>query len=201
MARWAPQRRDVVAQLVDELLHNYARGRALVAVDGPPDAGQRALADDLATESTRRGHAAFRASIDDFRRPRADRERLGDAPAVRYAETYDYSTFRRVLVEPFRMGEGAAFVTAAFDADRDAPIPPKWRSGPRDAILLVDGVQLLRPELRGLWNASLWMQQRDREVDAVQAVYEAESAPRTAATIIIDASDPDVPRRVFADSC
>ena len=31
--RWAPEKRDVLRELATELLHNYGRGRALVAVD------------------------------------------------------------------------------------------------------------------------------------------------------------------------
>lgn len=224
MVRWSPERRLVIEALADELLHNYGRGRTIVAVDGPEGAGMAVLADDLATELRRRGHAVVRASIDGFRRPRAERDARGPSSAEgAYRDAYDYSAFRRVLVEPFRMGEGASVVTATFDHERDVPLPTKWITAPVDALLLVDGVFLLRPELRGLWNASIWLETPSESVPArrmehegasgaledqatrrergAQELYRAESSPRSAATIILNAEDPEHPRRVFADSC
>lgn len=203
MARWAPEKRDVMAQLVDELLHNYGRGRALVAVDGDPGL-TGALAADIAEELGRRGHAAFRASAADFARPRGERS---GAPTA-YADGIDHSVLRRILIEPFRMGGGAAFVTAAYDVAREAPVPAKWRSGPDDAILLVDGLYLLRPELRGLWNASIRVDgppglgsSSPQITEEDHRRYSAETDVRRVATILMDASDPEHPRRVFADSC
>lgn len=220
MARWSPLRRDVLDSVADELLHNYARGRVIVAVDGPTAAGKSTFADDLAEALRKKGHDVFRASIDDFLRPRAERYAQGpDSPAGRYDDAYDYSVFRRVLVEPFRMNGSTGFVVAAFDEQRDAQIEPKWLSGPPDAILLVDGSYLGRPELRGLWNATIWLD-ADASVRAGRmadrgilqgtpkaeryagafAIYE-KTKPRAAATITVDNTDPEHPRRVFSDSC
>lgn len=217
--RWAPEKADVLAALADEVLHNYGHGRSIVAVDGADGAGKTHFADDLAAMLEKKGHAVFRASIDGFHRPRAERHLAGkDSPEGFYRDSFDYSTFRRVLIEPFRLGEGAAFVTAAFDHRRDATVPAKWRTGPRDAILIVDGIFLNRPELRGLWNYSIWLDVPDavREQRLLardgpggvgprysggMALYLAEAKPRAAASAIIDNADFDHPRRVFADSC
>ncbi len=116
------------------------------------------------------------------------------------------------------MGGSTAFVTAAFDRVRDRPVQSKWRTGPRDAILVLDGVFLNRPELAGLWNYSVWldvprdiaeqrMQARDGPTENVerhrggQDLYLAEASPRAVASSVVDNSDFEHPRRVFSDSC
>jgi uridine kinase len=221
MARWSPIRRAVLEALADELLHNYRMGRTIVAIDGPTAAGKSTFADDLAEALRKRGHDVFRASIDDFLRPRAARYAQGrDSAKGRYEDAYDYSVLRRVLIEPFGMNGSTGFVTAAWDEHRDRRIEPKWLTGPVDAMLIVDGSYLLRPELRGLWNASIWLdadasarEQRMRGRDGIEPgspraeryagalkLYD-KTKPREAATIIVDNTDPEAPRRIFSDSC
>lgn len=218
MARWTPQKRDTLDALADEFLHNYSRGRTMLAIDGVDGVGKTHFADALAERLGRGGHAVFRASIDGFHRPRAERYLKGrDSAEGFYADSYDYALFRRVLVEPFRLGGSAGFVTAAWDVARDVPVEMAWRTGPQDATLIVDGIFLNRPELRGLWSYSIWLEAPREIVDARltardgapaaqrylggQELYIVEADPRTRATAIIDNSDVDHPRRVFADSC
>lgn len=62
MAQWAPERTDTMAALAAEILHNYARGRVVVAIDGVDDAGQSAFADRLSEAITAAGHGSARAS-------------------------------------------------------------------------------------------------------------------------------------------
>ncbi|CAN5319504.1 hypothetical protein BH11ACT5_BH11ACT5_14020 [soil metagenome] len=219
MAQWTPLKRDTLDSLADEFLHNYAKGRTLLAVDGIDGAGKRPFADDLAERLGRGGHAVFRASVDRFHRPRAERYVRGeDSAEGYYRDSFDYDLFRRVLIEPFKLGGSTGFVTAAFDVERDRPIEMDWKTGPQDATLVVDGAFLNRPELRGLWNWSIWLESSDEqaaarlfELDGAagqspryaggQKLYLAEANPRLRASAIVDNSDPEHPRRVFADSC
>lgn len=211
-------RRDLLDALADEFLSNSARGRTLIAVDGVDGAGRTRFADDLAARLGRGSHPVFRASIDGFHRPRGDRYLRGkDSPLGYYEDSYDYDLFRRVLVEPFRLGGSAGFVTAAYDVRRDAQVGMDFKTGPQDATLIVDGVFLNRPELRGLWNWSVWLdvlaevadgrlKARDGQGIAPryrdgQALYLAQADPRTVASVIVDNTDPDRPLRSFADSC
>lgn len=222
MARWAPLRRDVMASIVEEILGNYRRGRIAIGVDGRTASGTSRFADDLAREFERRGLATARASFDDFLNPAAQRYERGRFSAEGfYRDAYAYDVFRRVLIEPFRMGGSAAFVTAAFDAQRDVALEPKWRTGPDDIFLIVDGGFLDRPELRGVWNYTIWLDAADevraerlRERDGIEPgselaaryegaheLYERDAQPRATAVAIVDNSDPEHPRRVFADAC
>jgi len=217
--RWTPQKKDVLAALADDILHNYGKGRVIVAIDGVDAAGKTRFAADLASALESKGHAVVQASIDGFHRTREQRHARGrDSAEGFYRDSYDYATFRRVLIEPFRMGGSAAFVTAAFDHRSDSQVEPKWITAPADAILLVDGIFLNRPELRGIWNYSIWLEvpaevamERllDRDGDNGvskrysdgQKLYKKEAKPSSHATALIDNSDYDHPRRIFADSC
>ncbi|QNO38575.1 uridine kinase [Protaetiibacter sp. SSC-01] len=222
MARWAPQRRDVMAATVDEILGNYRRGRITIGVDGRTASGKSTFADDLAREFERRGYVTARASLDDFLNPAEQRYRRGRySPEGYYRDAYAYDVFRRVLIEPFRMGGSAAFVTAAYDKVRDVQLEPKWRTGPDDVFLVVDGGFLDRPELRGVWNYTIWLDADDdvrakrlhardgiesaselaARYEGAHELYERDAHPRQTATAIIDNTDPEHPRRVFADAC
>jgi uridine kinase len=211
-------------ELVTQIARNYGRGRTIVAVDGIDGAGKTAFADDLAAVFREAGHDTFRASMENFHRPRADRWRLGrESPETFYRDSFDYGTFRRVLIDPFRLAGSTGFQTAAFDVRRDAPIESRWLTAQADAVLIVDGVFLLRPELRGIWNYSILLEVPwdeayarlaardgvDPDPDALsnaryregQELYYAEADPRLWASAQVDNANPERPRRIFADSC
>ncbi|MDQ1583587.1 MAG: uridine kinase [Microbacteriaceae bacterium] len=213
--------------LVAEIAHNYGRGRVMIAVDGDSAAGSRgaagsggahvtdagrenaagasagtaSFADDLAAVFREAGHTAFRASIGDFHSSRAVRDAAGEeSPESYYRDAFDYRTLRRVLIDPFRMAGSTGFQTSAFDERRDAPTQSRWLTAPADAVLIIDGVFLNRPELRDLWNFSILLDDPSLPGGAL-APYFADTDPRTRASAIVDNSDPDAPRRVFADGC
>jgi uridine kinase len=186
-----------------EILHNYARGRVVVAVDG--GVGAEDFASALVQAIERAGHSGVSASIDDFVTPRSARNAGQDASRQYFSERYDYATFRRVLIDPFRQGGGASYVTAAFDELADRAIEPVWRTSPADAVLVVSGPFLSRAELRGVFNYTIFLETPAIAADATRQdaldIYTGVSEPRFAATAIVDTTNPDVPRRVFADSC
>lgn len=111
------------ADLVDRLAGLVDAARR-VAIDGPDASGKTGLADELAAALRGRGRSVVRASIDDFLRPPAERYRRGpDSPEGYYDDSFDYGAARE-------------FVLARTD----------------DAVVLFDGVFLLRPELRDVWD-------------------------------------------------
>jgi uridine kinase len=203
MARWAPLKKDQLEALASEILHNYGRGRAIVAVDGASDAGMTQFADDLAEAVGTLGHEVFRASIDDFRTPRSRREPRGrpEATAI-YHDGYDYSLLQRVLLDPFRATSGTGFVLAAFDAERDAPMQSKWTTAGPDALLLIDGLFLNRPQLADRWNYSIWVELERPDLGSavagsggtgaawVDAGRHVGTEPRETSVVIGDAESP-----------
>jgi uridine kinase len=210
-------------ELRDEVRRLYRGGRVILAIDGVDGAGKTTFADGLAEVFAEVGAAVYRASIDDFHRPRSERYAQGrTSPEGFYRDSYDYATFRRVLIDPFRDGaqtSGATgFQLGAFDVARDAPIEAQWVTAPRDAVLIIDGIFLHRRELRGLWDWSLWLEvpepvaarrlaHRDgSDPDPAapsnaryregQAIYLRDAAPELAASAVVDNADLAHPRRV-----
>lgn len=215
---------ELLRQLRDQFQRDYPRGRTLLAVDGRSGSGTAAFADGLAEVFAEVGRAAFRASIDDFHRPREERYARGRDSAEGYwSDSFDYSLFRRALVEPFRLAGSTGFQLVGFDEARDVGAQLRWTTGPQDAVLIVDGVFLNRPELRGIWHGSVrlevpagtaYARLHDRlGVDADpsapsnaryvggEALYRREDDPAARASAIVDNTDEAHPRRVFADFC
>lgn len=215
-------------ELRDEVRHLYGGGRVILGIDGVDGAGKSTFADGLAEVFAEAGSAVYRAGLEGFHRPRAERYARGRASAEgSYRDSYDYPTFRRVLVDPFRdgpqTGATTGFQLTAFDVVRDAPAEAQWVTAPRDAVLIVDGVFLHRRELRDLWDWSLWLDVPEAVASArlairdgsdpdpsaaanaprreAQALYEREARPELAASAIIDNSDLSHPRREYRDFC
>ena len=117
LSRLAPARKQLLKDLADELLAGARHGRLLIAVDGPTAAGKTTFADELALALRDDGATVFRASLDDFLLPRARRYARGRSSAQgRYEDSYDYSLFRRVLVDPFLMAGSAGHSDIPLDA-------------------------------------------------------------------------------------
>lgn len=195
MARWTPDQRATLDAIVDEFVSNNRRGRRLLAVQG---AGAAQFADLLAARFTARDDAAVRASMSSFLRPRSERGASGVDPVDdQQRSAWDVDRFRRYLVEPFRLRDGAGFVLAVYSDVDDADVELRWTSAPDSAVLIVDGDPVGGPALRGLWHARIWLD----PVDAVGAAKKDLAAQRATATILVNNTDPAVPRRIFADSC
>ena len=128
-----------------------------VAIDGIDAAGKTTLADKLALTLRRRGRDVVRASIDGFHRPRAERYRRGElSPEGYYLDSFDYDALREALLEPLGPGGGREYRRAVFDYRDDAPTSePLTRAA--DAILLFDGIFLLRPELVEHWDLRIFV--------------------------------------------
>lgn len=194
MPLYRASRAEVLSSLADEFLHNYGRGRAFLAVDGGPLADPVAFAHDLADVLRSDGRGAYVAAAADLV--------PGEAAGGLEAQGPDAEGVRG-LVRPFRRAGSPFALTAGGDPITDAP---------DDAVLLVAGDGLQVEGLRGLWNAVVYLLLPDEPLatsggDAACAPQEAHARyiravnPRRAATMIIDVSDPELPRRVFADSC
>ncbi len=190
---------EFLRSLTTEILHNYGRGRQIVAVGGI-ESGRTAFADDLAAVLDEREHPVFRASLRYFQRSRAAQDAFGPpSPERHYRHAYDYPTLRRVLIDPFRMGVATGFVTAERDPDRDTWIEPTWLTSPVDSVLIIDGEFINRRELHGLWAYTIRIDgEPENEADRL---YVEETNPRAVVSALIDNSNPLLPQRLFLDSC
>jgi uridine kinase len=123
-----------------------------VAVDGPPAAGKTTLADELAVVLRAQGRDVIRATIDDFLVPRAQRYPRGEYSAEGcYLDAHDHDALNRVLLDPLGPHGDRRFRSAVYDSAADAAVSPPATTAPADAVLVFDGVFLMRPELIDRW--------------------------------------------------
>lgn len=205
----------MVAQRLAALVDGLSP-RALVAFDGPDAAGKTSMADEVA-RLVRRPHV--RASLDGFHRPPAKRHNRGQlSPDGYYLDTFDNDAFRQRLLQPFAAGSPTV-TTAIYDHRTEHAMEPAVATADNDAVLLVDGVFLQRPELCDLWTLRIYLhvpeevtlaRALDRDLDAfgssdavveryrarylpAQARYRAEVNPAERAHIVVDNTDATKP--------
>lgn len=151
-------RAELLGRLVD-LIESVDLGYPTrVAIDGPDVARKTTLADELAVVMREAGRDVIRASIDGFHRPRADRYARGpDSPLGYYMDSFDCEALRSYLLEPLGPGGSREYRTAVFDFRDDQPLDQSPAVASERAVLVFDGVFLLRPELRDAWDVRVFV--------------------------------------------
>lgn len=140
-------------------IHAMSRPHTIrVAIDGIDGAGKTTLADELTPLLQNRDRPVIRASIDGFHHPRAVRYQRGtDSPEGYYSDSFDNRALIAMLLEPLGPGGNELFQAAIFDLVTDTVVNSPIRRAPPGAVLLFDGVFLLRPELRDYWDFALFV--------------------------------------------
>jgi uridine kinase len=213
-------RADVVAELAEAILALDLPHPTRVAVDGPDAAGKTTLGDELAEVLRTRGRDVIRTSLDAFQRPRGLRYARGSLdPRGYYEDAFDYHALRTLLLDPLGPGGDRRFRPASFDYRADTAAAARSELAARNAILVLDGVFLLRPELRAHWDIGILLEvppeetlRRALERDVVrfgspaaveeryrtrylpaQELYAAEARPAEHADAVVENADPDRP--------
>ncbi|MEO3781361.1 uridylate kinase [Micromonospora sp. B11E3] len=213
------ERELLLARLADELMRRRVPHTLRVAVDGPDAAGKTRLADDLADRLGAQ-REVIRLSVDRFHQPAAVRRRRGSlAPEGYYLDSFDHDAIVGSVLRPLGPGGDGEYLPGTYDHRADEPASPRRQRARKDAILLFDGVFLLRPELRDFWDVTLYLHVEPevtlrralvRDLDLFgsaavveqryrgrylpgQALYRAEVRPLDRADIVLDMSDPLVP--------
>jgi len=201
-----------------------------VAIDGVDAAGKTTLANEITVIIERLGRPVIRASIDGFHNPQEIRRRRGPlSPEGYYQDSFNYPALLEALLLPLGPGGSLAFRRAVFDYRTDAPVQASVEQAANNAVLIFDGVFLLRPELREHFDFSVFVragfdvtqiraESRDihlfGSIEAVRVRYQQryipgqqlylESAqPERSASIVIENNDPARPVIVGAigDRC
>ena len=151
-------RGELVDRLVESIEAVTVSHPLRVSIDGPPAAGKTMLADELAVRLRRQGRDVIRASIEDFLFPRSRRYRRGEYSGDScYYDSFDYEALHRVLIAPLGPGGDRRFQQAVYDHHTDSTVARPATTSPADAVLLLDGVFLLRPELIGWWDLRIFV--------------------------------------------
>jgi uridine kinase len=191
-----------------------------VALDGPDAAGKTTLAQELVAPLQARGRPVIRASIDGFHNPARIRHARGlTSPEGYYHDSFNYPMLVESLLAPLGPGGSRRYRAGVFDYRTDSAVPMESHLAEENAILLFDGVFLLRPEVAASWDFTVFVDAsfevtlaRAQERDAVylgsreevrrrygqryipgQKLYFAECRPEERAQVVIDNSDPSKP--------
>jgi uridine kinase len=155
-------RASVLHQIADHIRAKRPPHPLRVGIDGIDAAGKTSLADELAellTAQPANTRPVIRASVDRFHNPRAIRYQLGPDSALGYYQySFNYTLLRSRLLDPLGPGGDRRCHTEAFDFRSDTPIDSPLRLAPPDAVLLFDGVFLMRPELTGCWDLTIFVE-------------------------------------------
>ncbi|MFE6736711.1 uridine kinase [Microbacterium sp. NPDC057650] len=203
---------------VDAVLGAVGVGR-LVAIDGVDGSGKTRFAANLAEHISQR--PVIIIHLDDFLNPARIRHARGRHSKVGFWEdTYDYGALRRDVLEPLGRGGDGRYRPVAYDPRRDESVLGDVLHADPDALVLVEGMFLLRDELVSRWDASIHldvpfavtaarMAVRDgshpdpehpsmRRYVGGQRLYFAAARPWARADFVVDNSDYERPRVISA---
>ena len=214
---------ELLSQLAQRILTIQIDHPLRVGIDGVDGAGKTFLADELSQVLP--SVEVVRASIDSFHNPRAVRYQRGRESAEGYyRDSFNLDLATRFLLQPLGPDGSLEYRTAAFDHRTDAAVDSPLRQAPKNAVLLMDGVFLFRPELVNYWDLKIFLDadfgstvpravQRDvvnsggKSVEEITARYQMryvegqklyfrEAHPKEVADIVIDNTDFENPRIV-----
>jgi hypothetical protein len=110
----------------------------------------------------------------ELRRDRRARRGEYSAEAC-YHDSFDYDALHRVLLDPLGPSGDRRFQQAVFDYRTDTALSQPVTTAPADAVLLFDGVFLLRPELIDRWDLRIFgieaVPQLVRRAASLQALH------------------------------
>jgi uridine kinase len=213
-------RAQVLEELANQITQIERTHPTRVAIDGPDAAGKTRLADELVPLLQAHGRQVIRVSIDGFHNPTHIRyQRENATPEGYYRDSFNYAALSEVLLKPLGRDGSCQYRTAVFDYRTDSEVQKPPQLAQANAILLFDGVFLLRPELLKHWDFTIFVdasfevtlarvEQRDTSLFGSkeevrqrykqryipgQQLYFAERRPKELADVVIDNNDPANP--------
>lgn len=131
-----------------------------VGIDGRSAAGKSTFARALAERVRAAGRACYVCELDDFHPPgHKHRSAAGyfDSLEKYLADGYDFASFRRLAIDPAGPAGSRRCQLAMWRSYEDEPYPEQWVTLDEDAVLVAEGGFLLLPDLRQLWDFSIWL--------------------------------------------
>jgi uridine kinase len=207
----------VFKYLAEKILEIQKETPVLVAIDGVDAAGKTRFSSSLTDEFSKYNRQVVSASVDDFHNPASIRYIKGkDSPEGFYYDSFNYPLLKEDLLNPFLSGQGK-YRIKVFDHISNREIIEPARPVEKSAILVMEGIFLLRRELVDYWDFKIFLDvefkitlqrniQRVREdyqempvaeiterfnrrYKPGQEIYFKEADPKSQADIIIDNRD------------
>lgn len=214
------ERPKAINLLAERITIEQASHPFRVAIDGRTASGKTTLADEIAAALRSRGRTVIRTSVDGFHRPRAERYRQGRFSAEGYLDdARDWIAMRQLLLDPLGAGGDLFYRTSSFDLDLDKPVTQNAIRADPNAILIVDGTFLQRPELIDAWDFVIFVkvsqevatqrgitrdaahlgdeakarEMHERRYQPAFALYQARISPEESAHLVVENDDPSAP--------
>ena len=149
---------DSLLRNLSETILGYKKELPVLAgIDGVDASGKTTLADKLASHLEKSGRQIIRASIDGFHNPSSIRYRQGrESPEGYYRDSFNHELILEKLLEPLSAGN-LKFKEKVFDYRMDKEINTQEQKAEKDAILIMDGIFLFRPELIHYWDIKIFL--------------------------------------------
>jgi uridine kinase len=159
-------RAAILDAIVGSILERGSR-RLRIAIDGRTAAGKTTIGHELAQRVAVTGRDAFRASLDDFKRPWSEAHLYDRTSAAGYyTNAFDYDAARRLLLDPAAPTGSGKVALCSIDPLTQIDHSTTLVEMSPAAVLLVDGVFLLRPALDDVWDLRIWI-----DIDADLALH------------------------------
>ena len=206
---------SLIRELVCMIPPSHGTDCVLVAIDGPSGAGKTTLTAALASRLLATGRAVVPISVDNFLRKRALRHQGGMQASGLYRRDYQYLAFEHCVMAPLPSSGSRCYCPAIYDRLTDTTVESKWLVAPEGAVVIVEGLFLLRDHLTHEWDLSIFLdveeetwisrvKNRDhcphesfekRMIPSINS-YNAECHPKDRATVTVKYDDFEQPRLI-----
>jgi len=151
-------RKNLIQYLVDQIAEIHLPHPVRIAVDGVDASGKTCFSDEISTALRGKRRQVIYTSVDGFHHPKSIRHRRGGlSPEGFYYDSYDYASLIENLLFPLGPNGSRHYKTASFDYNKDQSIITLPLTASRDAILIMDGIFLLRPLLFPHWDLTIFL--------------------------------------------
>ncbi len=151
-------RKELIKTLGEGIYRQNPSHPLRVAIDGIDAAGKTSLADELAQYLQQKDREVIRASVDAFHNPASVRKAQGDlSPQGFYHDSFNNEALIQYLLHPLSPGGNRLYHTSVFDLINDQPALSSPKQASQNAILLLDGIFLLRPVLIKYWDLRFYL--------------------------------------------
>ncbi len=129
-----------------------------LAIDGVDASGKTFFADELIKRLEGENRQIIRASADGFHNPKSIRYKKGSLSIEGfYYDSYNYKALIKELLQPLSLNGDRKYRTAVFDVVNNQPIASPSLTAKDNAILIMDGIFLLRPKMLPYWDLTIYL--------------------------------------------